>query len=327
MESSIIKFKQVYEKIKEISSDEFSVVSLYKNKTTHEQFVVKQILNHQNICSYIEEEIKLNQKLMQSNATNLLIPKEIYNDNEEVILVLPYCDSGTLDQYIFKKKILSEDEARALFSQIIKGLSYIHKLNYIHRDLTTTNILLCKSADVNSVLNDSVYNVYICDFGISKFGGIGRTMLGNPNTIAPEVVKNNSNYSTKVDIWSVGILFYYCIFGEYPFSNAIALKNPENCVLKIAESRCLSLSALSLLEMMLQYNPEHRLCCEEVLEHQFFKDSYATYYLRGKAISLFSKSELSIDLTKREYTEKLHTAMLAHKENDCQIEHIINDIF
>lgn len=73
----------------------------------------------------------------------------------------------------------------------------------------------------------------ICDFGLSKIGDLVVSHVGTPYTKAPEVYrgKGNVKYSSKVDIWSLGIIFYQLLFDlNYPFdgtSEADLFRNIE----------------------------------------------------------------------------------------------------
>jgi serine/threonine protein kinase len=40
--------------------------------------------------------------------------------------------------------------------------------------------------------------------------------------MAPEII-NNSYYGISVDIWALGILFYFMLFAEYPFKGNLTL--------------------------------------------------------------------------------------------------------
>lgn len=65
--------------------------------------------------------------------------------------------------------------------------------------------------------------VKVSDFGLSKFVD-SQTMLkslcGTPMYVAPEILKSGSkqtSYSSKVDVWSLGVILYCSLSGLTPF--------------------------------------------------------------------------------------------------------------
>ena len=126
---------------------------------------------------------------------------------------------------------MSEEECWRLFRQILEGLAYIHGLNVIHRDLKPSNVFLDSNGDVK-----------IGDFGLATTGtdrgdrsiAIGGSYnsvsgrrslvdgdesltsgLGTPIYVSPEQERGGGRYSHKVDMYSLGIIFFEMC---YPFA-------------------------------------------------------------------------------------------------------------
>jgi serine/threonine protein kinase len=97
----------------------------------------------------------------------------------------------------------------------MKGLKCIHEKNFIHRDIKSENVLLKKVYRDK----DSYEITYkIADFGFARsIGSSGaKTHCGTEKYMAPEIL-SNSYYGISVDIWALGVLFYFMLFAEYPF--------------------------------------------------------------------------------------------------------------
>eukprot|EP01089_Gocevia_fonbrunei_P005710 TRINITY_DN16194_c0_g1_i1.p1 TRINITY_DN16194_c0_g1~~TRINITY_DN16194_c0_g1_i1.p1 ORF type:complete len:173 (+),score=39.52 TRINITY_DN16194_c0_g1_i1:113-631(+) len=101
----------------------------------------------------------------------------------------------------------------------VKGMSYLHVMGIIHRDLKAENIFV-----------DRHYIAKIGDFGLSRKKGVdlnrspnygGEYAAGTPGYIAPEILAGDPNiskpYSTMSDVFAMGMLIWECVTGEYPF--------------------------------------------------------------------------------------------------------------
>lgn len=92
----------------------------------------------------------------------------------------------------------------------MKGTQAIHNHNIIHRDLKCENIFLKKNKNGN----------YVCkigDFGFAKVvQETTTTSCGTIYYMAPEVMSQQP-YDKQADIWSIGVIFYYMLFGSHPF--------------------------------------------------------------------------------------------------------------
>lgn len=86
--------------------------------------------------------------------------------------------------------------------QMCRSLAYIHAIGICHRDIKPQNLLV----------NSQYHTMRLCDFGSAK-----RLVQGEPNVSyicsryyrAPELIFGATNYTTAIDVWSLG-----CVFGE-----------------------------------------------------------------------------------------------------------------
>ena len=97
----------------------------------------------------------------------------------------------------------------------MSALSYIHKKGYIHRDIKLDNILL-KRKIVN---NFEEIDIRLIDFGLAKeIKGKrlkDKQKIGTHTYMSPEVIEGI--YSSKCDMWSIGIVLFCLITGKNPF--------------------------------------------------------------------------------------------------------------
>jgi serine/threonine-protein kinase ULK/ATG1 len=110
---------------------------------------------------------------------------------------------------MIKRKRFKEDEAFDVIRQIICGFAQLVHERIVHRDLKPANILI----------HDGVFK--IADFGFAKYvDNFGSQMLkscvGSPIYMAPQLLERTP-YTTKCDIWSIGIIFYEMLFGSPPW--------------------------------------------------------------------------------------------------------------
>jgi serine/threonine protein kinase len=129
---------------------------------------------------------------------------------------------GQMDQPKDLHRTLTFEELYSLFKDITSGLAYLHAANYIHRDLKPNNCLLHRESGTLSCL--------ISDFGEVQPENVMRKSTGSTGTIsycAPEVLKMDStgrygNFTTKSDVFSLGMILYFMCFGRLPYSSANA---------------------------------------------------------------------------------------------------------
>ncbi|XP_059171552.1 serine/threonine-protein kinase tousled-like 2 isoform X2 [Physella acuta] len=194
-------------------------------------------------------------------------------DNNSFCTVLEYQKGNDLDFYLKQNKSIPEKEARSIISQTVSALRYLNEIKppVIHYDLKPGNILL-GSGSVSG-------EIKITDFGLSKVMdesnfhpevGMDLTSQGAGTYwyLPPEcfvVGKTPPKISSKVDVWSVGVIFYQCLYGKKPFGHNLsqAAILEENTILKATEVEFASKppvtqEAKNFIRRCLQYKKEMR---------------------------------------------------------------------
>ncbi|XP_028775824.1 mitogen-activated protein kinase 3 [Neltuma alba] len=181
----------------------YGIVCSLLNTETNESVAVKKIANaFDNLMDAKRtlREIKLLRHLDHENVIALrdVIPPPLRREFTDVYMAMELMDTD-LHHIIRSNQILSEEHCQYFLYQILRGLKYIHSANIIHRDLKPSNLLLNANCDLK-----------ICDFGLA------RTTLENDFMTeyvvtrwyrAPELLLNSSDYTSAIDVWSVGCIF------------------------------------------------------------------------------------------------------------------------
>lgn len=154
----------------------------------------------------IQTEVNILARMKHKNIAEF---HRLIEDHKRLFIVMQLCGVLTLNVFCrqFSDKRLNEEQAYALFSQILKGVKYIHDHNIAHRDLKLTNILI-----------DEDYAVKIIDFGFAcEANELHRMYCGTPSYMAPEIVEKKYYLPKPTDIWSLGVVLFKLLSGEYAF--------------------------------------------------------------------------------------------------------------
>uniref|UniRef100_A0A673ZF36 non-specific serine/threonine protein kinase n=1 Tax=Salmo trutta TaxID=8032 RepID=A0A673ZF36_SALTR len=210
-------------------------------------------------------------------------------DTDTFCTVLEYCEGNDLDFYLKQHKLMSEKEARSIVMQIVNALRYLNEIKppIIHYDLKPGNILL--------VDGTACGEIKITDFGLSKimdddsYGADGMDLTsqgaGTYWYLPPEcfvVGKEPPKISNKVDVWSVGVIFFQCLYGRKPFGHNQSQQDilQENTILNATEVQfpvkpVASNEAKAFIRRCLAYRKEDRFDV-----HQLGRDSYLLPHMR-----------------------------------------------
>ena len=100
----------------------------------------------------------------------------------------------------------------SILRDITHGMSHLHSNNIIPHDLSVANVLLT-----------SCLSVKICDFGVSRIISKSlRTLTIAPGAqyiMPPEAMQENPKYTSKLDVFSFGILGLYLMLQKCPLPN------------------------------------------------------------------------------------------------------------
>lgn len=151
----------------------------------------------------------------------------VYRVPQKLFLVMEYLKGGELLNMVSDRRAYNEGDAVIIVRQIIDAVAYIHACNVIHRDLKPENLIMQDHS------RDS--RIKIVDFGLCMLtedamplqgggagltgstAGSGLTMSGTRGYVSPEVVRE-CRYSTKCDMWAIGVITYILLSGNRPFS-------------------------------------------------------------------------------------------------------------
>ncbi|CAI9734436.1 eIF-2-alpha kinase GCN2-like [Octopus vulgaris] len=216
------------------------------------------------------------------------------DDNEELIfedearflyIQMEYCEKKTLRLYIDKNPNKNIDEIWRLFREIVDALVYIHGQGIIHRDLKPGNIFL-----------DSQDQIKIGDFGLATtrrakdlqdksgicmpdsiqslgFTGSLTLNIGTSYYISPELKTERGKYDQKVDIYSLGIIFFEM---NYPPFQTLSerheiLTNLNNANVIFPDDFDENLvTQKTIIKKLLNHDPEVRLTSKELI-HEFLQ--------------------------------------------------------
>ena len=273
-----------YQIVGKIGKGTFGIVYKVKKVNNPLIYVIKQIslngLNEQQI-----NQVKTEAKLLSLIKSNYVVKYyESFLENEDLNIVMEYCDNGDLCTYISKQKTpLKEDLIWQMFIKITLGLTTIHKMKILHRDLKTLNIFLKKDMEIK-----------IGDLGVAKElnqASFANTLIGTPYYLSPEMCEDKP-YNQKSDVWALGCILYELCTYRHPFNatnhGALILKilktNPEPILASYSSK------LQKLVDEILEKNYEKRPNCWDILNKPVIIEKAKKYGLYQEIVNVFSNN-------------------------------------
>ncbi|CAJ1065190.1 ribosomal protein S6 kinase-related protein [Xyrichtys novacula] len=231
-----------------------------KEKIYAVKVLPKSEIRKQGVLEQTKEEVIIQRQLKHPFILTL---QDCWQTKHHLFIMCDFCDSGDLYTYWLLKGKFGEEEVCLFAAELGSALGFLHDLGIIHRDVKMENILLSDQGHLR-----------LSDFGLSrrlKRGGRTFTICGTIQYMAPEVLSGGP-YNHAADWWSLGVLLFSLMTGEFPVpaepDHSRMLNKVKDYPYLIPET--LSSALILLLTELLCKNPANRLRNLESFEMQAF---------------------------------------------------------
>uniref|UniRef100_A0A182U1X4 Mitogen-activated protein kinase kinase kinase kinase n=1 Tax=Anopheles melas TaxID=34690 RepID=A0A182U1X4_9DIPT len=217
----------------------------------------------------IQQEILM---MRDCRHSNIISYYGSYMRHDKLWICMEYCGGGSLQDIYQVTGPLTELQIAYMCRETLRGLSYLHSMGKIHRDIKGANILLTERGDVK-----------LADFGVSAqiTATINkrRSFIGTPYWMAPEVaaVERKGGYNHLCDIWACGITAIELaelqppMFDLHPMRALFLMSKSGFKPPTLKEKDRWSTNFHSFLKVALTKNPKKRPTAERLLQHAFFQ--------------------------------------------------------
>ena len=311
--------EKIYIKKNLLGSGAFGEVWLAHHKDLDRDFAMKIIKKRKNKSNDEKEILNEIEILKKLDHPKILKIVDFYSTPKKYYIITEYCPEGELFNEIIKVGKFDEGQTAFIINQILKAVSYCHKMNIIHRDIKPENIMIT-NREKNGCLQ-----VKLIDFGTAKIfekGHQENKYVGSSYYMAPEIIKRK--YDEKCDLWSIGVILYILLTGRPPFDG----NDDEEIIENVKKGEydmwgypfpILSDHSKDLIFKLLQYDPKKRINAEQALDHPWFKTAEFKKKDKVNCIEPELAKELIENMTKYKSDNVLKCAVIAYL-----IHHITN---
>jgi len=195
-----------YTKLDKLGEGTYATVYKGKSRLTDTLVALKEIrLEHEEgaPCTAIRE-VSLLKDLKHANIVTL---HDIVHTDKSLTLVFEYLERD-LKQYMDDcGAILAMNNVKLFLYQMLRGLAYCHSRRVLHRDLKPQNLLINERGELK-----------LADFGLARAKSVPTKTYSNEVVTLwyrpPDVLLGSTEYSTPIDMWGVGCIFYEMASGR-----------------------------------------------------------------------------------------------------------------
>ncbi|TSK13242.1 Cyclin-dependent kinase 17 [Bagarius yarrelli] len=241
---------ETYIKLDKLGEGTYATVFKGRSKLTDNLVALKEIrLEHEEgaPCTAIRE-VSLLKDLKHANIVTL---HDIVHTEKSLTLVFEYLDKD-LKQYM--------DDCGNIMSmhnvKILRGLAYCHRRKVLHRDLKPQNLLINEKGELK-----------LADFGLARAKSVPTKTYSNEVVTLwyrpPDVLLGSSEYSTQIDMWGVGCIFYEMAAGRPLFPGST-------------------------------YESKKRISADDSMKHAYFKSLGMRMHTLPESMSIFTLKEVQL---------------------------------
>ncbi len=228
------KLAERYVFIKILGTGGTGTVYLCDDLLLHRKVAVKTILpalaDNLDIRRRIDRECRLHAAIGVHPHIITLYDK--LEQDGQIFLIMEYVRGESLSDILLKETgkgdiLWKVDNVISLIQQILQAIGCIHDHGILHRDIKTSNILICKQEDNN-------YLAKLMDFGIARMEEDEEALTrltqldtsgpGTPTYMAPERIdpQKFGESCPATDLYSVGVILYQLLSNGPPFQGTIS---------------------------------------------------------------------------------------------------------
>ncbi|XP_040180292.1 cyclin-dependent kinase 16 isoform X2 [Rana temporaria] len=197
---------ETYVKLDKLGEGTYATVYKGRSKLTENLVALKEIrLEHEEgaPCTAIRE-VSLLKDLKHANIVTL---HDIIHTERTLTLVFEYLDKD-LKQYLDDcGNLINLHNIKLFLFQLLRGLAYCHRRKVLHRDLKPQNLLINEKGELK-----------LADFGLARAKSIPTKTYSNEVVTLwyrpPDILLGSTEYSTQIDMWGVGCIFYEMVTGR-----------------------------------------------------------------------------------------------------------------
>ncbi|XP_035251678.1 SNF related kinase b [Anguilla anguilla] len=260
------KMAGLYDLDRTLGKGHFAVVKLARHVFTGQLVAVK-VIDKTKLdavaTGHLLQEVRCMKLVQHPNVVRLY---EVIDTQTRLYLILELADGGDLYDLILRHEGgVGEARAKVHFAQIVRAISYCHRLHVVHRDLKPENVVFFRQQGT----------VKLTDFGFSNHfqpGTMLMTSCGSLAYSAPEILLGEEYDAPAVDIWSLGVILYMLVCGKPPFQET----NDSETLTMIMDCRYtvpphVSADCKDLIARMLQRDPSRRASLADIEEHPWLQ--------------------------------------------------------